>query len=94
MKKKISLLPCPFCGAKAEADPLLMNPNDYVFCSKCDSAKRGGVAGWNKRTESKQLKKWIECAERLAACLRGLNLATGPCVDALLKLGVLHKKRQ
>jgi Restriction alleviation protein Lar len=70
-----TLLPCPFCGGKAERnDKLTKGVEGVVACSECGAATF--ASQWNTRTD----------AERLAAAEEALKELTGVSDDALWSL--------
>lgn len=57
--KQLDLLPCPFCGAKADQNPIFIVHNEYgkwwIRCGCCAAegpwakSRSGACGGWNRR---------------------------------------------
>ena len=75
---EVSLLPCPFCGSKAQHWPFGGDyKNEYINCSNCDVRIGSAISWpakdvikqWNTRDQSKVLID-IETAEPIACFLK------------------------
>ncbi len=56
----VNLLPCPFCGAKAELSGCFPNGQYYIACTGCRASlwydrKDKAIGAWNSRTANHNL---------------------------------------
>lgn len=104
MNNKTKLLPCPFCGSKAERYTLTDDANaggDVISCTKCDACtrvvfgeKEGLVDAWNARAAPAKDVRAGNTASRIRAAViadaqqEGVNIAEGRFGKALAALCV------
>lgn len=77
---ELVMLPCPFCGAKAE----LHNHDGFWYAASCTEVKKceGGpvylryvsaqlaVSAWNKREKSSELRRLLNKINKITSCHR------------------------
>ena len=63
---EIKLLPCPFCGGKAELQKGMCELDNYVMCLECRSktklynTKESAIKKWNTRKPMQEIVKKLE----------------------------------